>query len=194
VNFEYAEGATPLSDEEAEGLLLSHISTRAELDRWEQEGIMAAEAKIFARKPKGILTESFILRLHDLMFGGIWKWAGTQRKSDKNIGGAWWGVAAALRDLSADVQMWVDNGTFPPDEIAVRLHHRLVAIHYFPNGNGRHARLMADLVLVHLLGQPVFTWGGENLVNRGDCRKRYIEALRAADRKDYAPLLAFVRS
>lgn len=175
-------------------MLLSHISTRAELDRWEQEGIIAAEAKVFRRKPKGMLTDAFVVRLHKIMFGGIWRWAGNQRRSNKNIGVDWWRVASDLRDLCADVQMWIEHGTFPPDEIAVRLHHRLVAIHYFPNGNGRHARLMADLVLVHLLDQPPFTWGGQNLVNAGECRTRYIRALQAAYKKDYGPLLEFVRS
>ncbi len=93
-----------------------------------------------------------------------------------------------------DVAVWIETGCYPPDEIAARFHHRLVAIHPFPNGNGRHARTMTDLLLVHKLGRPRFTWGSGALINSGDSRRRYIDALRAADRQDYGPLMFFVRT
>ncbi len=128
------------------------------------------------------------------MFGLVWGWAGEFRRSQKNIGIEWIQISTALHQLFADVNGWFEFQSFPPDEIATRFHHRLVAIHPFPNGNGRHARLMADIVLVHLLGQERFSWGQETLTNAGDCRRSYIEALRAADQHDYVPLLAFVRS
>lgn len=128
------------------------------------------------------------------MFGNVWRWAGERRTSGKNIGVDIWQIDAGLQDLCADYATWIEYGTYPPDEIAARFHHRLTAIHPFPNGNGRHARLMTDILLVHLLGQPRFTWGSGNLVNAGDCRQQYINALRAADRLDYSQLLAFVRS
>jgi len=194
LDLEYPEGATPLSDEEKEGLLLSHITGRSELNLWEQRGISSAEQWAFKRRPANILSEEFVRQLHKRMFGKVWRWAGTRRQTDKNIGGPWTQIPMALRDLCADVQLWIDNGTFPPDEIAARFHHRLVAIHYFPNGNGRHARLMADLVLVHLLSRKRFTWGGESLVDAGECRRRYISALHAADQNDYSKVLLFVRS
>ena len=194
LDLEYPEGATPLSDEEKDGLRLPHVTTRSELNLWEQRGIIDAEGWAFRRRPKQLLTEEFIRELHKRMFGKVWRWAGTQRKTDKNIGGPWWRIPMDLKDLCTDAQLWVDNRTFPPDEIAARLHHRLVSIHCFPNGNGRHARLVADLVLVHLLGAERFSWGGESLVDAGECRRRYIGALHAADRGDYDPLLVFVRS
>jgi Fic-DOC domain mobile mystery protein B len=190
----YPEGATPLSDEEKEGLRLPHVTNRSELNLWEQRGIIDAEKWAFRRKPERILSEEFIRELHRRMFGKVWKWSGTWRKSDKNIGGPWWRIGADLRDLCADALLWVEHGSYPPDEIAARLHHRLVSIHCFPNGNGRHARLLADLVLVHLLVRERFSWGGENLVDAGECRRRYIAALHAADRGDYGLLLEFVRS
>jgi len=194
MNFEYPDGATPLDADEAQGLLLSHITSRGELDRWEQENISEAEAWAFRRKPKDILTIGFLKRMHKRMFGTVWRWAGKRRTSGKNIGVDVWQIDTGLQNLCADCATWIEYGTYPPDEIAARFHHRLTAIHPFPNGNGRHARLMTDILLVHLLGQPRFIWGSGNLVNADDCRQQYINALRAADRLDYSLLLAFVRS
>jgi len=96
--------------------------------------------------------------------------------------------------LCDDVRYWIANETFEADEIAARFHHRLVQIHLFPNGNGRHARLMADILLEQFLGRPPFTWGSANLANTGDDRKRYIESLAAADKGDYTLLMEVVRS
>jgi Fic-DOC domain mobile mystery protein B len=194
MNFEYPEGATPLDPDEARGLLLTHITTRAELDRWEQENIADADAWAFRRTPRNILTDEFMRRLHKRMFGHVWRWAGENRTTGKNIGVPAWQIGAELRKLCADAAVWLERGSYLPDEIAVRFHHRLTAIHPFPNGNGRHARLMTDILLVHLLKQPRFTWGSGNLVDVGECRQQYINALRAADWHEYGPLLVFARS
>jgi Fic-DOC domain mobile mystery protein B len=194
MKFDYPEGATPLDPDEAQGLLLSHITSRNELDRWEQENISEAEAWAFRRMPRVILTEGFIKRLHKRMFGTVWRWAGKKRDTGKNIGVPVWQIDSELHNLCADCSTWIEHNAYPADEIAVRFHHRLTAIHPFPNGNGRHARLMTDILLVHLLSQPRFSWGSGNLVNAGECRKQYIAALRAADRHDYEQLLKFVRS
>jgi Fic-DOC domain mobile mystery protein B len=194
MNFDYPEGATPLDPDEAHGLLLSHITTRAELDRWEQENITEAEAWAFRRTPRDILTDGFIKRLHKRMFGHVWRWAGEYRTTGKNIGVPAWQITAELRNLCADTAVWLEHGSYSADEIAVRFHHRLTVIHPFPNGNGRHARMMTDILLAHLLKQPRFTWGSGNLVDAGECRQQYIHALRSADRHDYGPLLAFARS
>jgi Fic-DOC domain mobile mystery protein B len=194
MKFDYPEGATPLDPDEAQGLLLSHITTRTELDRWEQENITEVEAWAFRRTPRDILTDGFIKRLHKRMFGHVWRWAGEYRATGKNIGVPAWQIATELRTLCADTAAWLEHGSYPADEIAVRFHHRLTVIHTFPNGNGRHARMMTDILLVHLLKQPQFSWGSGNLVDAGECRQQYINALRAADRHDYGALLEFVRS
>ena len=194
MNFDYPLGATPIDPDEAAGLKLPHISTLKELDRWEQENILEAESWAFGRKHKEILSEGFARKLHKRMFGDVWKWAGRFRQSDKNIGIAWFNVAAELHKLLQDATVWCGQKIYPADEIAARFHHRLVAIHLFPNGNGRHARMMTDVLLVQTLDRPRFTWGRGDLVSAGECRKEYIEALRAADRHDYHSLLAFVRS
>ncbi len=194
MKFEYPPGATPIDLDEAEGLLLPHITNRAELDRWEQDNIVEAEKWAFRRKHKDMLSVEFACKLHEKMFGTVWKWAGEFRTSGKNIGVDCWLIRQCLRDLVEDVKAWVDQGVYIPDEIAARFHHRLVAIHLFPNGNGRHARLSADLFLVQTLGRPRFTWGSKSLVEVGECRSSYINALQAADNYDYSLLLEFVRS
>ena len=194
MEFNYPEGATPLDPNEIAGLLLTHITTRSELDRWEQDNINEALAWLEQRKPKGILNDSFMKQLHKRMFGNVWKWAGKFRQSEKNLGVPYYQISIEVKKLCDDVKYWTDHKTFSDDEIAARFHHRLVSTHLFPNGNGRHARLVADLLLENILNKPSFTWGTANLAKSGDDRKRYIESLVAADRGDYELLMDFVRS
>jgi len=192
VNLDYPPDATPLDADELASLIPGHITTQAELNEWEQLNIVQGES--WARKQrKEILNEGFLRQLHKQMFGETWKWAGEFRKSDKNIGVDWLRISVELKKLLDDVRYQVEHASYPPDEIAVRLHHRLVAIHPFPNGNGRHARLMADL-LVERWGRPRLTWGSRSLVDASETRQRYIAALQAADARDSAPLLVFARS
>jgi len=193
-NIKYPDGATPLDPDEIKGLLLSHITSRNELDRWEQENIIEAIEWLEKTKPRDILNEQFIKRLHKRMFSNIWEWAGKFRRSDKTIGGSWHQVPMRLKNLFDDTRLWIDLATDTPDEIAVRFHHRLVLIHPFPNGNGRHARLITDLLLENILGSKRFSWGSENLSSMRNSRKLYINALQEADILNYEPLLKFVRT
>jgi len=194
IEFEYPQGATPIDPDEQDGLLLSHITTRGELDRWEQENILEAWDWVERKKPSDILNIQFIKELHDRMFSNVWRWAGSFRKSNKNIGGSWHQITDALRNLCDDVHLRIKLLKDSPDEIAVRFHHRLVSIHPFPNGNGRHARLMTDILLENMFNCERFTWGRENLTKAGNARQRYIAALQAADENDYELLIAFVRT
>ena len=194
MKIEYPEGATPRDSIEAEGLRLPHVTSRDQLNKWEQENILEAEALYFSRKQRDILSEAFLLRLHQRMFGNVWKWAGKYRTSDKNMGIPFWEVAVKVRGLCEDAKLWIAAATDPPDSIAARFHHRLVSIHPFANGNGRHARMAADLLLTNVLGNPRFTWGGGELLNVGAARSLYLEALRAADGRDYSRLIEFVRT
>ena len=194
INLEYPEGATPIDPVEVQGLLLTHITMRGELDRWEQDNIAEALAWLDKTKPRDILNEGFVRELHRRMFGNIWKWAGQVRQSDKNIGVSWQQISITLRNLCDDIKLWIKRQENSLDEIAVRFHHRLASIHPFPNGNGRHARLMTDLLLENVLQRPRFTWGGQYLLKKGDVRRKYIASLHAADEYDYQPLLEFARS
>ena len=190
--FAAEDGATPLTADEIQGLIPSYITLRGELNEAEQAGIVAADGWAFSRR-RDVLDERFLLGLHRRMFGSVWQWAGKFRQTERNIGVQPWQIAVELRELLNDVRFWIEHDTYPADEIATRFHHRLVFIHPFPNGNGRHARLTADLLAVRL-GQKRLTWGQGNLAAAGEVRRLYIDALRAADRHDLAPLLAFVRS
>jgi Fic-DOC domain mobile mystery protein B len=162
------------------------------LNEAEQINITAADSWAFERR-RDVLSEKFLLDLHRRMFGRVWRWAGSFRTTERNIGVAPHHVRTELRKLLDDVRYWIDNATYEPDEIAARFHHRLVWIHPFPNGNGRHARMAADLLAV-ALGRPRFTWGRSDLVEAAETRDRYIVALRAADEREIGPLLAFARS
>ena len=170
----------------------AHIAYRRELNEAEQENIALAQDWALNRR-RDPLSEKFIKDLHRQMLGDVWRWAGKFRTSERTLGLAFYEIPVALRQLLDDTKAWIEYKAYPPDEIAVRFHHRLVQIHPFPNGNGRHARLMADL-LVMRLGGGRFSWGRESLRDDGALRQRYIAALQAADNHDIGPLLAFARS
>jgi Fic-DOC domain mobile mystery protein B len=189
---EQIDGQTPLTEEELEQLIPAYITLRHELNEAEQSNILEAEEWAFTRK-RDVLSEKFLDNLHKRMFGRVWRWAGKHRQSNKTIGIDAYRIPTELRQRLDDCQHWIDNSTYEPDEIAARFHHRLVLIHPYPNGNGRHARLATDLLLVSL-GRPRFTWGRVNLVDASKTRTTYIEALRAADNHDIGPLLEFVRT
>ncbi len=192
IDAENDEAATPLTPEEREALIPSYIAHRRELNEVEQMGIGDADRWAFARK-RDVLTEDFLRQLHGRMFAGVWKWAGQFRTTERNLGVAEWQIGPQLRALLDDVRYWIKHQTFPVDEIAVRLHHRLVFIHPFPNGNGRLSRLAADLLIVQLGGSR-FSWGSGNLASIADLRKRYIDALKAADAQVMDPIVEFARS
>lgn len=188
------DGQTPLDPDEKAGLIPAFVETKGALNDWEQENILQAVKWLQRAKPPVVLSEVFCRDLHRRMFNKTWQWAGKFRQSDKNIGCDWTLVAVKLNQLLGNAQYWVENESFPPDELAARFHHALVWIHPFPNGNGRHARVMTDALLKQL-GQKAFSWGnGANLVSANEVRARYLAALRAADQNDFTDLLAFVRS
>ena len=188
--FETDDNSTPLTEEEKQQLKAKWITTRTELNELETKGIADAEIWLLKNK-KDILNETFIKNLHKKMFGDIWKWAGTFRTTERNIGVAPYEIQPKLKILLDDVRFWIDNRTFSPKEIAIRFHHRLVQIHPFPNGNGRISRLMADL-LMKQFGLPVLDWGSGNLTEISELRKKYISALQDADNGDYSSLVNFI--
>jgi len=191
---EYADDATPLDYDELKGLLPTHITTRGELDFLEMGNINQAIIWSENLKTADILNIDFICKLHQRMFSNVWKWAGKFRKSQKNIGIPYVQIEVELQTLCDDAQAWAEYKTYSSDEFAARFHHRLVFIHPFSNRNGRHARLMADLILEKLFAVKVFSWGGANLTDQNKTREEYIRALKLADEHDYSLLLKFVRS
>ncbi len=183
---------TPLQADERDALIPSYITLRRELNEAEQVNIASAIKWLRGRK-RDVLDEAFLRELHKRMFGKTWQWAGQYRTTARNIGVEAYRIGVDLVQAIDDARFWVTNATFPADEIAIRFSHRLVFIHPFPNGNGRFSRLVGDL-LAKQLGRPVFSWGSRSLVDAKATRRAYVEALRAADAHDVAPLIAFARS
>jgi Fic-DOC domain mobile mystery protein B len=189
---EYPPGATPLSPDEIVGLKHKHVTTRGELDHLEQANIQSGMQWLKRHRSKDILNETFVRELHKQLLGEVWEWAWTFRKSGKNIGVDPIQISERLRMLLDDVRYWIENKTYSPEEIAVRFHHRLVHIHPFPNGNGRHARIMADALLAKVFEKRPIDWtGGQDLQGLSARRKEYIEALKKADGENYTPLFKF---
>jgi Fic-DOC domain mobile mystery protein B len=192
----YFAGQTPLSEEEQDGLKILSITTREELDEFEQLNIEKAIQWTIGKKIKSdeLLSEQFIKDLHRRMYGEVWKWAGSFRNSEKNLGIKSFLIPIQLKQLLDNAAYWYENNIFLPDEMAIRFKHELVSIHCFPNGNGRHSRLMADLIMEKIYGEPILTWGRSNLVKSSDKRKAYIKAIKMADNHDLQPLISFAKS
>lgn len=195
MGFKYAVGATPLDPDEAAGLVPTHITAQYDLNAWEQANILQGARWASRQKKRALLDEGFVRDLHRKMFDQTWQWAGTFRRSNKNIGVEWTQVSLKLRDMLDNTSYQIEHQVFSPDEIVIRFHHQLVWIHAFPNGNGRHARLMADLLAMRL-GLPRMTWGGGSLAltSVSEVRQQYLMALRAADQGVFDALIRFARN
>ena len=190
--FDADDNSTPLTAEEKNGLKLKWITLRSELNEAEARNIAQAQLWLASNKKKDVCSDTFLRKLHKKMFCDVWVWAGEYRITERNIGVVPYQIPMKLMQLFDDLNFWIDNKTYSNHEIAVRLHHKLVQIHPFPNGNGRVSRLMADLVLRKLEGKTLY-WGDTNLVDVSEVRRKYIDALRKADAGDYTDLLNFTR-
>jgi Fic-DOC domain mobile mystery protein B len=195
LEIEYIEGQTPIDEDEKEGLLIKSITTRSELDEFEQLNIEKAIQWTIGKKwgKDYILTEVFIKELHRRMFNEVWSWAGTFRKTNKNIGVDKHQISISLKQLLDDCLFWLSNKIYTEDEIAIGFKHKLVKIHCFPNGNGRHSRLMADIIISQIFERPVYKWGKTNLNRKGEARSNYLTAIRAADNGNINPLIIFAK-
>ena len=189
LKIQYIDGQTPLDEDEKEGLKIRTISSRGELDEFEQSNIQQAIEWTIKNKfiKDQVFTENFIF------LSGVWDWAGTKRKSNKNIGVDKYQISVEIKNLLEDCKFWMDHNTYNADEIAIRYSHRLVKIHVFPNGNGRHSRLMADILISNLFDRPVFSWGRSDLTKSGDSRREYLNAIYEADKGNIQPLINFAR-
>ncbi len=190
----YEDGQTPLDEDEKEGLKIKTITTQGELNEFEQLNIEKAVEWTIHTKLKKILSEKFIKDLHRKMYGDVWKWAGAFRKSNKNIGIEWSQIGTQLKHLIDDTKFWIENKTYTSEEIAIRFKHRIVSIHCFSNGNGRHSRLMADIIMESIFGENIFSWHHSDMVKADETRKIYIKALKSADNGNIKPLLEFAQN
>lgn len=192
------QNAIPLSDEDLSGLIPKFVATRDDLNLAEQNNIESATLWAFRSRriisPKEMLTPTFSDEIHRRMFGDVWRWAGQHRVRQTNIGVEIYEISTEMRNLFDDARYWVEHSTYPSDELAVRLHHRLVKVHPYINGNGRHSRFMADLYL-HAIDEPRLTWGRHRDIDTDhEIRRAYIAGLQAADAGNINPLLDFAHS
>jgi Fic-DOC domain mobile mystery protein B len=181
-------GETPIDD--VSGLKIKGIRTRKELNILEAENIRNVVVKYLAVKPSRRTARfdvAWARRLHKEMFGDVWKWAGQFRTEDLNIGVAWHQVETSLQNLLDDLKCWLQHGTGLLDQ-AVMLHHRAVQIHPFRNGNGRWARMLANIWL-RRHDHPPTEWPEETVGAQSTIRDEYIKAIRLADEGDYGPLM-----
>ena len=196
LEFVYEDGQTPLEEEEKDGLKIKSITTQGELDEFEQLNIeKAVEWTIRTNlKSENILKEKFVKDLHKKMYGDVWKWAGEFRRTEKNIGIPCIKIGLELKNLLDDTKYWIENKTFSPEEIAIKFKHRIVSIHCFPNGNGRHSRMMADIIMESIFGNEIFSWHQSIMVKANEIRKEYINALKEADNGNIKPLIEFAKN
>lgn len=194
LNLNYQPGQTPIDEDEKTGLKIPTITTHAELNEFEHKNIEQAIQWSLSRKfkPENVISERFVQSLHKRMFGDVWTWAGKYRLTNKNIGVDKWQISTELRKLIDDTLYWINHKTFSDYEITIRFKHRLVSIHCFPNGNGRHSRLMADIIIHDIFDRDFFTWGQS--LEKSELRSQYLKALRSADLGDYSELIHFARS
>jgi Fic-DOC domain mobile mystery protein B len=196
LTMEYDPGQTPLDLNEIDGLIISSIATRGELDEFEQENLEDALQWVLSKdfsKAK-VLSQPFIKQLHKRMLGQVWNWAGDYRQTDKNLGVSHFLISTSLQQLLDNCAFWIEHSTYPPHEIAIRFKHRLVSIHCFSNGNGRHSRLMADILIDNILGETLFTWGAKSALKSLDARAQYLKSLKQADLESFDSLIQFARS
>ncbi len=191
--FDTSDGNTPIDEDEALGLKLTWVRSRGDLNEAEAANILDARRAIRSPTLGEVLDDLWLRQLHFRMFGDVWTWAGTYRLSYRNIGIDWTEVPAAVRNLVQDAQAWI--GDDEQHTSVARFHHRLVAIHPFPNGNGRHARAAADY-LSNALKIALPTWGALTYNDTANLRAAYLAALRTADRatNDLEPLVGFMWS
>jgi Fic-DOC domain mobile mystery protein B len=192
---ENGHGQTPLDPGQISGLRIKTISSQEQLNEFEQTNINEALKWLGSKRVmRNLFSELFMRQLHKQMFGMVWKWAGKYRIKETNIGINWINIPIEVKVLVDDVLYWIEQEIYLPDEIAIRFKYRLVSIHCFPNGNGRHSRIMADLIMVHQFRLPKFSWGQHSLLEGSLQRKAYLNALHLADRGDFSELVKFANS
>ncbi len=193
LRFENGVGQTPINEEELEGLKIRTITHQGELNEFEQYNI--EKALLWLRGQRltmdQVISETFVLKLHDRMFGEVWRWAGKFRNTEKNSGVKSVMIRIALRELINDARFWMINEIYSPEELAIRFKHRLVSIHCFSNGNGRHSRIIADVIIEKLYNRPPFQWGKSDAIEGNSIRMEYLKSLKLADQHQYQPLIAF---
>lgn len=189
--FEQPEGATPIDD--ISELKIENINTLNELNKAEMRNILCALRKHLMSRvehPHKWFNFSNLISIHKDMFSDVWEWAGQFRRTQTSIGIQSYLISTELKKLCDDAKFWYTGNSLSLLEQAARIHHRLVWIHPFPNGNGRFARLVSDMYLKGCRGKHP-NWP-TNLQENAVERKKYISTLKAADEGNFEPLIAYL--
>lgn len=185
-------GQTPLAD--LSGLRDRSIRTQAGLNVAEARNIRKAVVKYMSAVPSHRTARfdgAWLRRVHREMFGDVWSWAGAYRRHETNIGSVPHLIEIDLHDLLAARAEWGRVG-MNVEEQGARLHHRLVQIHPFANGNGRWSRLIANIHL-RLNKHAIVEWPEATIGGASVIREEYLDALRWADRGDFGTLVELHR-
>ena len=185
LNMRQEDGQTPIDD--ISGLKLN-ITTQEELNRAEYENYKKAYQEYRLKKITPNLapfTFSWLCQVHFEMLGDVWEWAGEIRRSEKTIGFPCHKIGSSIHQLLDELQQW-EKEKIPITEITVRLHFHLVTIHPFENGNGRWARLAANIYL-RKNGVGFINWPAQ-MDEIKTFRPKYIEALKRAEKGNLDPL------
>jgi Fic-DOC domain mobile mystery protein B len=187
------DGSTPLDHDQIKGIRFAHLTTMGELDELEDENIQRGLEWLNHQKTKDYLSIEFLCKLHEKLFGEVWKWAGKFRTVEVNISKyRHHDVRPQLHNFFEDIKLWISGGKMSWDEISAEMHHRLVTIHPFPNGNGRTTRIFTEYVQKRNQ-QQVTSWGSTRKIDQKKRRDDYIKALRLADIGDFRALIDFMK-
>jgi Fic-DOC domain mobile mystery protein B len=194
--FNQPAGASPISDEQAEGLKQTWVSTQEDLNAVEEKNFSRGRDWLFKskREANDISRIEFLCTLHKKMLGEVYSWAGEIRRNQTNIGIESHQIRTSVENLRRDLLSWIDNQSHTEEEIAIKYHFRLVQIHPFLNGNGRLSRFLADFLNEKYFENEPFSWGRKNLILKGEARSSYLRALKDADQENLMPLIEFARS
>lgn len=190
------QGATPLSPDDLLGLKLPHVQTRAQLNEIEAANILQGQNWVSSLKVltlDDIFSRDFVIALHKNLFGDIWQWAGTFRLRELNIGVEPKNIPIDLHNFLEDAKCWLEFKHFSDLELSARIQHKLVQIHPFVNGNGRHARIFTDIVRVFLLNKKPLRWAKAKLEDMTTERAAYIAGLRKADGGDFSEMVDYLK-
>ena len=196
LDLEPKKGDTLLSPEELDMLIPKHVTIRAQLDEVEQANIeeglvwLLSQRNITAEK---LFSKEFQDKLHIKMLGQVWEWAGKTRTRETNIGVMPHQIEIERKKLNDDAVFWCEATVMTPKELAITFHHKLIQIHCYPNGNGRHGRIMADLIVEKLYEMKRLDWITEDMLHEGEARDIYIDAMKSADDNSYKLLFGLIK-
>jgi fido (protein-threonine AMPylation protein) len=182
-------GETPIDPSGLRSPYKKWVKTRRQLAQPEAENIRKATLKYLTGKltcRKAPFDVAWMLRLHHEMLGDVWQWAGQTRRTGCQFGVDWQQIEMQLYGTVEDLEIWQESMDLL--EQSTNLHFRGVWIHPFQDGNGRWARLLANIWL-RLNGEPIVEWPAEVSGIESRIRQEYLDCIRHAIDGEMGPLI-----